>query len=238
MGLKELVDISREYGVNPDYVLAGGGNTSFKDPRTLHVKASGVPSRRPSTRRASSRSPANGWRSSRLARLQHRSGQARGRGEARSPGGAHRSGVGPPTIGGGVAPRRHRPPVHRAHPPAPRERDALWADRQGDGEAPLRERGRLRPLHRPGLHALPEGGGRAGKRASGRRAPVDDLPREPRGLRGWRVAGGGPADVPDADAEAPRAAAPIPDAAGCRLPRGRRRCSRPCACCSPARASR
>lgn len=43
MGLKELVDISREYGVNPDYVLAGGGNTSFKDPRTLYVKASGVP---------------------------------------------------------------------------------------------------------------------------------------------------------------------------------------------------
>lgn len=43
MGLRELVDISRLYGADPDYVLAGGGNTSFKDARTLHVKASGVP---------------------------------------------------------------------------------------------------------------------------------------------------------------------------------------------------
>jgi rhamnose utilization protein RhaD (predicted bifunctional aldolase and dehydrogenase)/NAD(P)-dependent dehydrogenase (short-subunit alcohol dehydrogenase family) len=43
MGLKELVEISREYGADPDYVLAGGGNTSFKDARTLWVKASGVP---------------------------------------------------------------------------------------------------------------------------------------------------------------------------------------------------
>jgi rhamnose utilization protein RhaD (predicted bifunctional aldolase and dehydrogenase) len=43
MGVKELVEISREYGVDPDYVLAGGGNTSFKDATTLWVKASGVP---------------------------------------------------------------------------------------------------------------------------------------------------------------------------------------------------
>ena len=43
MGVKELVELSREYGSDPDYVLAGGGNTSFKDERTLHVKASGFP---------------------------------------------------------------------------------------------------------------------------------------------------------------------------------------------------
>ena len=43
MALEELVDISREVGADPDYVLAGGGNTSFKDGRTLYVKASGVP---------------------------------------------------------------------------------------------------------------------------------------------------------------------------------------------------
>lgn len=42
MGLGELVELSREYGADPDYVLAGGGNTSFKDGKTLWVKASGV----------------------------------------------------------------------------------------------------------------------------------------------------------------------------------------------------
>ena len=40
--LSELVAISRKYGSNPDYVLAGGGNTSVKNAGTLHVKASGT----------------------------------------------------------------------------------------------------------------------------------------------------------------------------------------------------
>jgi rhamnose utilization protein RhaD (predicted bifunctional aldolase and dehydrogenase) len=40
--LKSLVDISRRYGSDPDYVIAGGGNTSYKDDRYIWVKASGV----------------------------------------------------------------------------------------------------------------------------------------------------------------------------------------------------
>ncbi|MDR1803883.1 MAG: class II aldolase/adducin family protein [Treponema sp.] len=39
--MEALVEISRFYGGNPDYVLAGGGNTSWKDKDTLYVKASG-----------------------------------------------------------------------------------------------------------------------------------------------------------------------------------------------------
>lgn len=42
MGLTELVEISRQYGRDPDFVLAGGGNTSYKDDRLLYVKASGT----------------------------------------------------------------------------------------------------------------------------------------------------------------------------------------------------
>ena len=41
MSIETLVEISRHYGVNPDYILAGGGNTSWKDEETLYVKASG-----------------------------------------------------------------------------------------------------------------------------------------------------------------------------------------------------
>ena len=37
----DLIKLSRLYGANPDYVLAGGGNTSWKDSDTLYVKASG-----------------------------------------------------------------------------------------------------------------------------------------------------------------------------------------------------
>lgn len=37
----ELIDFSRAYGANPDWLLAGGGNTSWKEGQTLHVKASG-----------------------------------------------------------------------------------------------------------------------------------------------------------------------------------------------------
>ena len=40
--IEALAEISRYYGVNPDYVIAGGGNTSFKDKETLYVKASGT----------------------------------------------------------------------------------------------------------------------------------------------------------------------------------------------------
>jgi len=41
-GLRELIELSRFYGENPDFVLAGGGNTSYKDDETLFIKASGV----------------------------------------------------------------------------------------------------------------------------------------------------------------------------------------------------
>lgn len=36
-----MVEISRFYGADPSFLLAGGGNTSFKDERYLYVKASG-----------------------------------------------------------------------------------------------------------------------------------------------------------------------------------------------------
>jgi len=42
MSLEALAEISRFYGKNPDYVLAGGGNTSWKDEATLYVKGSGI----------------------------------------------------------------------------------------------------------------------------------------------------------------------------------------------------
>ena len=41
MSIDALVEISRFYGANPDYVLAGGGNTSWKDGDTLYIKGSG-----------------------------------------------------------------------------------------------------------------------------------------------------------------------------------------------------
>ena len=41
MGIKELIDISHLYGGDPEYVLGGGGNSSWKDDGTLYVKASG-----------------------------------------------------------------------------------------------------------------------------------------------------------------------------------------------------
>jgi rhamnose utilization protein RhaD (predicted bifunctional aldolase and dehydrogenase)/NAD(P)-dependent dehydrogenase (short-subunit alcohol dehydrogenase family) len=40
--MNELVEISRFYGINSDYVIAGGGNTSFKTEDLLWVKASGT----------------------------------------------------------------------------------------------------------------------------------------------------------------------------------------------------
>jgi rhamnose utilization protein RhaD (predicted bifunctional aldolase and dehydrogenase) len=42
MGIEELVAVSRFYGSNPDYVIAGGGNTSFKDEKHLYIKGSGT----------------------------------------------------------------------------------------------------------------------------------------------------------------------------------------------------
>jgi len=39
--LVQLIELSRFYGSSKDYVIAGGGNTSFKDENTLWIKASG-----------------------------------------------------------------------------------------------------------------------------------------------------------------------------------------------------
>ncbi|MDR0524441.1 MAG: class II aldolase/adducin family protein [Spirochaetaceae bacterium] len=40
--IEKLTGISRRYGANPEYVIAGGGNTSCKDDSTLAVKSSGT----------------------------------------------------------------------------------------------------------------------------------------------------------------------------------------------------
>ncbi len=40
--LQELIGISRYYGSNKDYTLAGGGNTSFKNEEFIWIKASGA----------------------------------------------------------------------------------------------------------------------------------------------------------------------------------------------------
>ena len=42
MSLEALIELSRYYGSKIEYVLAGGGNTSWKDGDTLYVKASGT----------------------------------------------------------------------------------------------------------------------------------------------------------------------------------------------------
>lgn len=39
--INELIEISKYYGTNKDYVIAGGGNTSFKVDETIWIKASG-----------------------------------------------------------------------------------------------------------------------------------------------------------------------------------------------------
>jgi len=41
MSIEALVEISRFYGSNTEYVIAGGGNTSLKDGETLYIKGSG-----------------------------------------------------------------------------------------------------------------------------------------------------------------------------------------------------
>lgn len=40
--LSDLIDISRHYGSNKEYVIAGGGNTSFKNDQHIWIKASGT----------------------------------------------------------------------------------------------------------------------------------------------------------------------------------------------------
>lgn len=40
-GLQQLIDISRHYGADSRFVIAGGGNTSFKNNEKIWVKASG-----------------------------------------------------------------------------------------------------------------------------------------------------------------------------------------------------
>jgi NAD(P)-dependent dehydrogenase (short-subunit alcohol dehydrogenase family)/rhamnose utilization protein RhaD (predicted bifunctional aldolase and dehydrogenase) len=40
--IKDLIDVSRFYGQKKEYVIAGGGNTSFKDENHLWIKASGI----------------------------------------------------------------------------------------------------------------------------------------------------------------------------------------------------
>jgi len=42
MSLDMLVNMSRRYGANEDYVLAGGGNTSYKEDKKMYVKGSGT----------------------------------------------------------------------------------------------------------------------------------------------------------------------------------------------------
>ncbi len=41
--LEPLIYVSRYYGDNHDFVIAGGGNTSYKDSDTIWIKASGIP---------------------------------------------------------------------------------------------------------------------------------------------------------------------------------------------------
>ena len=40
--LEQLIEVSRYFGSNEEFVIAGGGNTSYKDERKIWVKASGA----------------------------------------------------------------------------------------------------------------------------------------------------------------------------------------------------
>jgi len=40
--IQQLIEISQFYGKNPDFVIAGGGNTSYKNDQYIWVKASGI----------------------------------------------------------------------------------------------------------------------------------------------------------------------------------------------------
>jgi len=41
--IQQLIEISNHFGSDPAYVIAGGGNTSFKDDKRIWIKASGIP---------------------------------------------------------------------------------------------------------------------------------------------------------------------------------------------------
>jgi len=41
-GVKDLIEVSQYYGQKKEYVIAGGGNTSYKDEKHLWIKASGI----------------------------------------------------------------------------------------------------------------------------------------------------------------------------------------------------
>ena len=41
--MQQLIEVSRHYGKDSAYVIAGGGNTSFKDYERIWIKASGIP---------------------------------------------------------------------------------------------------------------------------------------------------------------------------------------------------
>ena len=40
--IKNLIEVSRFYGQDKEYVIAGGVNTSYKDDKNLYIKASGI----------------------------------------------------------------------------------------------------------------------------------------------------------------------------------------------------
>ena len=40
--LSDLISVSRFYGEKKEYVIAGGGNTSYKNNSNIWVKASGI----------------------------------------------------------------------------------------------------------------------------------------------------------------------------------------------------
>lgn len=42
MGIETIVNISHKYGSDEEFVLAGGGNTSYKDEENLYIKGSGT----------------------------------------------------------------------------------------------------------------------------------------------------------------------------------------------------
>lgn len=41
-GLKNLIEVSRLFGADPSFVIAGGGNTSYKNEEKIWIKASGI----------------------------------------------------------------------------------------------------------------------------------------------------------------------------------------------------
>jgi len=42
MSIEQLLEMSHQYGADEEYVLAGGGNTSYKENGILYVKGSGA----------------------------------------------------------------------------------------------------------------------------------------------------------------------------------------------------